>query len=174
MNHLYDVGVVLGAAVRSNGAASRALLRRVAHGVALYRSGTVARLLMSGGIVRYPRAEAAYMREAALAAGVPDGALLVEDRSVDTLENARFCRDIIAAAGWRRVLLVTDAFHLPRALYAFRRLCMPVDGEAVPRPSVDAGLIGSYLREMVAMPIYFWRVERASGVTRPASPTNAG
>jgi uncharacterized SAM-binding protein YcdF (DUF218 family) len=174
MTRLYDVGVVLGASVRPDGEAGPALLRRVAHAAALHRSGRVRWLLMSGGVGRRPPAEATLMREAALRAGVPDEAVLLDDRSRNTLENARFCREIIEAAGWRRILVVTDAYHLPRALYSFRRFGLRVDGEAVPGVPLDGEVIRAYLREMLALPVYLWRVERVVGAIRAASPRKAG
>jgi uncharacterized SAM-binding protein YcdF (DUF218 family) len=174
MSEPYDVGVVLGAAVRPNGLASAALLRRAEHGALLYRSGRVARLLMSGGVVRRPPAEAALMRRVALAAGVPEAAVLTEERSRNTLENAAYSREIIRAAGWRRTLVITDGYHLPRALYVFRRLGLPVDGEAAPGPLSGGEMARAWLREAIAFPAYLWLVEWAVGATRPASPRKAG
>lgn len=45
----------------------------------------------------------------------------VEGRSRNTYENALYSRAILEAAGKKRVWLVTHAWHMPRALWAFRR-----------------------------------------------------
>jgi uncharacterized SAM-binding protein YcdF (DUF218 family) len=37
--------------------------------------------------------------------------------------------------GWRRIVIVTDAWHMRRALYVFRRLGMDASGDPAPRPS---------------------------------------
>ena len=37
--------------------------------------------------------------------------------------------------GWRRIVIVTDAWHMRRALYVFRRLGLDASGDSVPRPS---------------------------------------
>ncbi|HLN23002.1 MAG TPA: YdcF family protein [Patescibacteria group bacterium] len=153
----HDVAVVLGAAVKPGGQASESLIRRVAHGVGLYQAGRVPHLLMAGGVGRHPPAEAYLMRGLALAAGVPEAAIVVETYSRDTLENAAFSRDILNRNGWRRVLVVTDAYHLPRALYTFRRLGIDADGSAVPVPRL---LLSTRCRETAAFLIYLWRVER--------------
>jgi uncharacterized SAM-binding protein YcdF (DUF218 family) len=153
----HDVAVVLGAAVKPGGLASESLTRRVAHGVGLYHAGRVSHLLMSGGVVRHPPAEAHLMRDLALAAGVPGAAIAIETCSRDTLENAAFSRAILDRNGWRRVLVVTDGYHLPRALYTFRRLGIEAEGEPAPAPRL---LLGTRCREAVAFLTYLWRVER--------------
>lgn len=43
-----------------------------------------------------------------------------EDRSANTAQNAEFSAAILKQAGIRRILLVTDAMHMPRAMLAFR------------------------------------------------------
>jgi uncharacterized SAM-binding protein YcdF (DUF218 family) len=161
MTASYDVAVVLGAAVRPDGQPSPALERRIAYGITLYRQGRTGHLLLSGGCVGSDLAEAELMRCAALDAGVPEAALSIEDRSRNTLENAKFCRPIIALGGWRRILLVTDHHHLPRSLYTFRRFGIAATAAPVPPPPWDGPLLAAYAREMAAFLIYLWRIERA-------------
>lgn len=161
MTPFYDAAVVLGAAIQPDGRPSPAMRRRIAHGVGLYREGRVGHLLLSGGCVEHETSEASAMRLIALEAGLPADVLTLEERSVNTLENARFCRPIIARRGWRRLLLVTDGYHLPRALYTFRRFGMAVDGAAAPAPRWSGPLLAAAARETVALLIYLWRIERA-------------
>jgi uncharacterized SAM-binding protein YcdF (DUF218 family) len=59
--------------------------------------------------------------------GVEKERLLVEDRSRNTHENALESAAIVAAHDFRRVLLVTSAFHVPRALRCFRKVGLDVD-----------------------------------------------
>lgn len=117
----YDVAIVLGAKVLPDGSPSPALARRVAHAVGLARAGRVGNLLMSGGPVGHPIPEAVVMRDLAVADGVAPDSVHVEDRSLNTITNARFTVPILAARGWSRVAVVTDSYHLARALYIFRR-----------------------------------------------------
>src|SRR5205085_6891262 len=58
--------------------------------------------------------------------GVPESAILVETRSKNTAENGAFSRDVLATRGIQRVLLVTSAYHMPRAVAAFRRAGLQV------------------------------------------------
>ncbi|MBK8174926.1 MAG: YdcF family protein [Rhodospirillales bacterium] len=135
-----DVVVILGAAMAAPGVPGPALVRRLQFGVATFCDRHAGHLLVSGGVVGPPPAEAAMMRDLALARGVPPERILVEDASRNTFENALFCGQIIRARAWTRVVVVTDAHHLPRALFVFRRLGLPVSGAGVPRPAGSSRL----------------------------------
>lgn len=155
----YDVAIVLGAKVLPDGSPSPALARRVAHAVALARAGTVGTLLMSGGPVRHAVPEAQVMRDLALGAGLPPEMVHIEERSFSTITNARFTAPMVAAQGWRRVLVVTDSYHLPRALYIFRRHGLTVTGSGArpERPSGEWAL--AHIREVFAMIKTVYRIE---------------
>jgi len=153
-----DAAIVLGARLTPAGAPSAALERRVLHAVGLARAGEVAHLLMTGGPVGHPRPEAAAMRDLALGHGIAADRLVVEDRARNTIENVRFCLPIIAARGWRRLAVVTDSYHLPRALYVFRRLGLVAVPVAAGRPGGRCWPL--WLREAAALP---WTVLRVEG-----------
>ncbi len=127
-----DAVVVLGAAVTEAGVAGPALHRRLTHGVSVWKQRDAAYLLVSGGVGRPPPAEAEVMRALAIEMGIPPERIVVEDRAVNTFENAVYCGRIFHDRGWRRLVVVTDRFHLPRALFVFRRLGLPVGGDPVP------------------------------------------
>ncbi len=130
-----DAVVVLGAALTPAGVPGPALKRRMTHGVHVLNERGVAHLGVSGGVTGPPPAEAEVMRALALDLGVPDERIVVEDRAVNTFENAVYTGRIIRERGWRQVVLVTDSFHMPRALYVFRRLGLTAVGDPVRRPS---------------------------------------
>jgi uncharacterized SAM-binding protein YcdF (DUF218 family) len=117
-----EVIVVLGGGVHPNGVLTTASLERALHGVALYRRGLALHLLFSGGAPgEAPRPEAAAMAEFARLAGIPEGAILEEGASRTTHENAVESVRILRARRIHRVLLVTSAPHMYRAVLAFRR-----------------------------------------------------
>jgi uncharacterized SAM-binding protein YcdF (DUF218 family) len=66
--------------------------------------------------------DAEYMRERALRAGVPAAAILTEDASLHTLENARFSLPMLAGQGVRSVILVAAPFHQLRAWLTFAKI----------------------------------------------------
>lgn len=90
----------------------------------LYRASKAPLILLSGGNLV---SSSAVPPEADLASrilqewGVPSSAILIEDRSRTTHENAIFSAPILAARGIQRILLVTSAFHMRRAAATFRR-----------------------------------------------------
>ena len=157
-----DVIVVLGAALTPDGEPTPALRRRVAHGVRLFHESAAGVLLLSGGPTRHPRPEAAVMRALALDGGVPEGCIVVEDASVRTLHNATNTARILRERGWRRALLVTDSFHMPRALMTFRGFGVAARGSAVPgawrREPLKA--LATAGREAVALLWYVWLIAR--------------
>jgi uncharacterized SAM-binding protein YcdF (DUF218 family) len=115
-----DAIVVLGCRVDDAGLPSERMRRRMALAVALYRDGAAPLIVLSGGGLG-PVAEAAAMRDLALAAGIPAAVLLLEPDSRDTLANAINTARLLQAVGKRRIVLVTDRLHLPRASLLFRR-----------------------------------------------------
>lgn len=86
------------------------------------------RILMSGGATVNSVAEAVPMQKLAELLGVPSNAILLELRSKDTAEEAR---EILPLVGNRPFILVTSAFHMPRAMGLFRHLGM----KPIPAPS---------------------------------------
>ncbi len=161
---VFDAAIVLGAMVRPDGSPSPALARRVLHAVGLAHAGRVGHLLMTGGPVSHPLPEAWAMRDLAVAAGMPSERVSIEDRARNTIDNALLSAAIVRARGWRRLAVVTDAYHLPRATYIFRRCGLEVAGI----PAFPAGRPGrewwlAWLREAGALPWTVLRVERRLG-----------
>ena len=156
----YDVIVVLGAAVWPDGRPSPALQRRVMHAVNLLQQGSAAYLLVTGGMGKYPPAEAEVMQRLAMAHGIPTENILCEDQATSTFASALRCCDILRQRGWSRVLVVTDRYHLPRALFAFRSCGLRAVGSAAPgKPARRLWRCGYYyLREGLAC---LWYLVRA-------------
>jgi uncharacterized SAM-binding protein YcdF (DUF218 family) len=152
---------VLGCRVRPDGTASRQLRRRVALGVSLYESGAAPLLLMSGGGA--PVSEAEVMTELAQAAGVPTAALLREDASRNTAENALNSARLLRKRGLATVVLVSGRAHLLRARCLFRLAGLRiVDSAGVAAPSARQAVASAFF-EAVALPRSVARVLRSRG-----------
>jgi len=154
----YDVIIVLGAAQRDDGRPGPAMQRRVTEAVRQLRAGAAPLVLFSGGLTRATVPECESMAELARALGVDDSQILCEDRSSRTLENADYCADLLAQRDLRRCLLVTDGFHMARALMTFRAFGVRVEPAPVTAPWTVYTL-ASYLREAAARRLYPKRIE---------------
>lgn len=124
----YDWIVVLGAA-QYRGKPSPALERRLETALSLYRRGMAPRIAVAGGSAPGDNlSEGEVGCRYLLARGVPEGALLCERLSQSTYENLLFLRPHLGG----RILLVTDAPHLPRALFLARTLGLQAEGHPIP------------------------------------------
>ena len=95
---------------------------RLVEGIRLYHQIPNAKLLMSGGSLRKGDPSVALiMSEFVKAMGIPAGDVFVEGSSQNTYENLMEVRKLLGA---RPFLLVTSAYHLPRAMAIARRLQM--------------------------------------------------
>ena len=129
-----DVAIILGAAVQPGGTPSAVLEGRLEHGVALYLSGAVPRLLFTGGQGEGQRtSEAAASKAYALRHGVPASAILTEERSRTTQQNMVEARAVMRSNKLRTALLVSDPLHLPRALRMARGA--GIDARPSPTPT---------------------------------------
>jgi SanA protein len=118
------VAIVFGAEVKKDGTPSAVLRDRVETAVELYKNGKVEKLLMSGDnrFVDYNEPES--MRQYAVSLGVPNEAIVLDyagRRTYDTCYRAKEIFKVDSA------ILVTQEFHLPRALF----LCNSFGVEAV-------------------------------------------
>ena len=128
-----DAAIVLGAAVERGGRLSPSLRVRVQHAIDLYRSGLVKTLFFTGGLGRNAPTEAEAMRRLALAAGVPDSALVLDETATSTQTSIAAAAREARARQWDTVLVVTEPFHTLRA----RRMARDagLDAYASPAPN---------------------------------------
>jgi SanA protein len=147
----HHVGLVFGAGLTPAGEPSLALYDRIATGVDLYQQGKVDKLLMTGdnGSVEYN--EVAAMRRTAEALGVPERDIVLDYAGFSTYDSCYRARDVF---GLTQTTLVTNAFHLPRALYTCGQLGLDVAG--VPADRQWQGTLYNRLRELPALAVTRW------------------
>jgi vancomycin permeability regulator SanA len=159
------VALVFGASVYGK-TLSATLERRVDTAVALHRAGRVSRILVSGDNSSTHYNESDAMRRYVISRGVPEADVVSDFAGFSTYETLYRAREIF---GVTRPVLVTQGYHLPRAIYIARRLGMDPVGVAAPGPD---GVVASGLaraRETLASVKAFLQVE----ITRP-EPTYLG
>ena len=109
-----QVAIVPGALVRPDGKMSTMLADRVRRAIALWRAGKVDRILVSGDHHRWAYDEPGTMRKALVRAGVPPQVVFEDHAGFDTWATMVRARSIF---GVRSAVVVTQGFHMARALY---------------------------------------------------------
>jgi len=118
------VAIVFGAFVNPDGTPSNALADRIDGAVALYKAGRVDHLLVTGDNSSPQYDEVTVMRDRAIAAGVPSSAITRDYAGLDTYDS---CVRAVRVFGVRDAVLVTQDYHLARALF----LCTDAGIDAV-------------------------------------------
>lgn len=109
-----DVILVLGCGIKANGEPSDMLEDRLKTGVELYFGGAAPKLLLSGDHEQEDYNEVAVMKQYCLEAGVPEDAILCDRYGLSTYDSiVRAC----TLFGVKRAVIVTQEYHLYRALY---------------------------------------------------------
>lgn len=94
---------------------------RISHGAQLYAAQRAPRILVSGAALDGGRSEAQGMAQYLQKNGVPAQQILLEENSYTTQENAAYSAQILKNRQVHKVLLVTSALHMPRAVASFEK-----------------------------------------------------
>jgi len=153
------VAIVFGAGLWRNGTPTPVLIDRVTQAANLYFAGKVEKLLMSGDnrFVNYNEPEA--MRQLALSLGVPSDAIVRDyagRRTYDTCYRAK------AIFGVTQAILVTQAFHMPRAIYLCDKL------------GVDSVGVNADLRVYRKSSVLYWNMRELLATTAALWDANIG
>lgn len=121
-----------------SGAPSEAMLARMVTAVRLQRRLEIPVLVSGGSVFGNRSAEAPVVKRFMIDLGVAPDKILIEDKSRDTIENARFSKIILVKSGYKKPILVTSAYHMRRSIEAFRKVGM----EVTPVPSTFHSVSG--------------------------------
>jgi len=143
------VALVFGAGILRDGSLTPMLADRVDAAVALYRSKKTGKLLFSGDNSRPDYNEVGAMEKYAVERGVPQTDITLDYAGFDTYDSCYRARAIF---GVRSAVLVTQRYHLPRAVYDCTKLGIDAVGVGTPDwGSYDIGTMTAYeIRETVA------------------------
>jgi uncharacterized SAM-binding protein YcdF (DUF218 family) len=157
----------------------------------LARRYPAARIVFSGGssaLLYEEGTEAEYAARMLQSLGIPYGRVQLEDGSRNTVENAIFSKDIAQPKPGERWLLLTSAYHMPRAIGVFRKAGFPVEAYPVdwrtrgwddafrPFPTVSDGLrrADTAVREWVGLLVYWLTGRSAELFPAPEPPRGHG
>ena len=161
-----QVAIILGAAVTLKGIPSPVLEDRVLAAVALYAHGKVSKILMSGADSSPANNEVDPVRKELVAYGVPAQDIFLDHAGFDTYSTMYRAKHVFNVAS---AIIVTQEFHLPRAVYIARSLGIDAQGFPADNGSYS---IGNYWRELLSRPNAFIEVlvHRVPKYLGPAIP----
>lgn len=115
-----DYAIVFGAALRQRGTEPSNYLRwRIETAVALYKTGQVDKLLMTGDGSFFDHDEPAIMKREAMELGVPASDIEMDKFGFDTFDSCYRARNV---KGVTSAIAVTQSYHLPRAVFSCQRV----------------------------------------------------
>jgi len=130
-NEKYDIGIVLGGMtsydkVNKQGHFNMSSDRFIQTAL-LYKKGHIKKIIASGGqngmFLEDNFMEADFVAQNLMALGIPAEDIWIENQSKNTMENARFSKQIMDSNGGlkTKAVLITSAFHIPRATLSFEQ-----------------------------------------------------
>lgn len=150
-----DCALVLGAGVAGDGTPSWVLQDRLEEALVLYQSGRVKTIVVSGDHRTSSHDEPNAMRVWLEARGVPASAIFMDHAGFDTYSSVWRAKHVFGAT---RLVIVTQRFHLPRALWMARALGMEAEGAPADR-RLYRGAVWFEAREIVSRTKAFIDVE---------------
>lgn len=141
-----DAVLVLGAKVKANGEMSPMLKERVDAGIEIYQKGLAKKIIMSGDHGREDYDEVNTMKSYAVERGVPSEDIFMDHAGFSTYESMYRAKEIFQT---ETVIVVTQKYHLYRAVYDAQAFSMKAAGVACDR-AVYRGDRYRKLREMLA------------------------
>ncbi len=120
-----DCILVLGCGLRQDGSPSDMLTDRLIVGTSLYKSGASQNILMSGDHGRAEYDEVNAMKKFALAENIPSADIFLDHAGFSTYESIYRAKEIFGAD---KIIVVTQGYHLPRALYIAKSLDLEAYG----------------------------------------------
>lgn len=97
---------------------------RILGGIRMVEQGYAKKLLITGGLGGFSEdgpSEAALLKIFAMKRGVDEERIILEEKARNTYENALYTKDLVESRGYKRILIVTSAYHMKRAQLCFRK-----------------------------------------------------
>ena len=156
-----QAALVLGAQVKPDGTPSDMLADRIAAAAGLYQAGRVEKLLLSGDHSQVDYDEVGTMRRILLGQGIPARDIFTDHAGFDTWDSAQRAKRVFDVS---TAVVVTQGFHMARALYDARRAGLQVTGFSADRRDYGGVMTKLRLREAAA------RVKTMGDVATGADP----
>ncbi len=145
--------MVLGASVKNDGTPSDALRDRLDEAKRLYDNGATGKILITGDDGAYHADEIDVMKRYLQGTGVPEGDIITDGHGYRTYESCKNAK----AAGINRVIIITQRFHLGRALYLCNSMGIDSIGSAADKQTYK-DIIYFWLRDLAASAEAWWDI----------------
>ena len=129
-----DCIIVLGAGLRPDGNPTWMLEDRIKVGDELYKNHAAPKIIMSGDHGRESYDEVNAMKKYAIAEGVPSKDIFMDHAGFETYDTMYRARDVFGA---KKVIIVTQKYHLYRAMYAAKKLGLEAYGVSATKRKYD-------------------------------------
>ncbi|AIL32778.1 YdcF family protein [Basilea psittacipulmonis] len=106
---------------------------RVQRAAEIYHAGKAPIIIVSGGTTSGVVSEAQVMAQRLKSLGVPSSAIIKEEKSTTTYENAKYTASILKEQHIHHIILVTSALHMPRSYHVFSKY--PIQIEIASNPN---------------------------------------
>lgn len=161
-----QVALVLGASVSSGGKLSPVLRDRADEAIVLYNARKVSKILVTGDNATLSHNEVDPVGKYLVAAGIPKQDIFLDHAGFDTYSSMYRARDVF---GVTSLTIVSQPFHLPRAVYIARSLGLNAYGQGAEQGGL---FLYNYVREVPATvkatyDIYFERMPKYLGTQYP-------
>lgn len=121
----YDAIVVLGAGLRPDGTPSNMLEDRLKGAIELYKKGVAPKIILSGDCSGEDYDEVSSMRKFCIDNGVSSSDIIRDDAGFSTYETMD---NVVNKMGYKRIIVVTQKYHIYRSVYLARRMGADADG----------------------------------------------
>ena len=150
-----SLALVFGGGLNNDGSPNDMAMDRVIEGVALYKSGKVAKIMITGDDGQRYGNEVDVMKKAAVDFGVPEEKILLDRHGYRTYES---CFREARVYGVTDVIAVSQAFHLPRIIYLCENFGIKTYGVAADLRDYGADSFKMGIREVAARLKAWWQV----------------
>ena len=151
-----DCIIVLGAKVNPNGEPSTSLLRRLEKALECYEKGLAPYIIVCGAQGGdEPCTEASAMKAWLSERGVPEENIYAEEDSTSTEENLANAKAVMEEKGFSTCIVVTNAYHLTRAMWIARDAGLDAQGAAALNNITLKTRVRLRMREAISWVLYF-------------------
>ncbi len=144
-----EAAIILGAAVTQAGLPSPVLQDRILMAVDLYKQGSVSKILVSGSNPTVEYNEVNPVRKVLVDKGIPPEDIFLDHAGFDTFSSMYRAKEVFKVDS---AIIVTQSFHLPRALYLARNVGLVAYGIPADRSTYT---VKNYIRELFSRPKAF-------------------